>query len=89
MLGNYGMTSKDNLPGGSFATLKCQESKFGTVNLWSPCLAKISLSLKLKGLFTINWRAYLFLSKLHFTLQRHYPVTCNSKYNFRELQNVL
>lgn len=55
MLGNYGTTSKDNLPGGSFATLKCQESKFGTVTLWSPCLAKISLSLKLKELFTINW----------------------------------
>lgn len=55
MLGNYGKASKDNLPGGSFAALKCQEAKFGTVTLWSPCLAKISLSLKLKVLFTNYW----------------------------------
>lgn len=84
MLGNYGKASKDNLPGGSFTALKCREAKFGSVTLWPSCLAKISLSLKLKVLFTNYWWTFLFFSKTTFTLKRHNPVKYYLKYNFRQ-----
>lgn len=83
--GNYGLTSKDNVPGvGAVAALKCREAKFGAVTSWSSWLAKISLSLTLKVLLAINWWTHLFLSRPHFTSQKHQPVICNSKYSIPE-----